>query len=112
MRLILVTGATGKQGGAFISAICSSNGSSASDSAFRILALTRDRNSASAKRLALDNDVKVVEGNLDDALSVRRVFEDAKEHGGIWGVFCVLAFPGLGVDAEGEERQGKVYFLT
>lgn len=27
---------------------------------------------------------------------------------GIWGVFAVLAFPGLGASADGEERQGKM----
>ncbi|KAK0225350.1 hypothetical protein IW262DRAFT_1293792 [Armillaria fumosa] len=27
--------------------------------------------------------------------------------GGMWGVFCVLAFPGLGVNADGEGRQRK-----
>jgi hypothetical protein len=38
---------------------------------------------------------------------MRKVYEDAKGSGGIWGVFCVLAFPGLGANADGEERQGK-----
>ncbi len=49
----------------------------------------------------------VVEGNLDSPETVRRVFENAKEDGGIWGVFCVLVFPGIGANADGEERQGK-----
>lgn len=31
-----------------------------------------------------------------------------QNEGGFWGVFVVLQFPGLGVDASGEERQGKV----
>jgi hypothetical protein len=50
----------------------------------------------------------VVEGNLDSAESMRKVYEDAKTSGGIWGVFCFLAYPGLGANADGEERQGKV----
>lgn len=44
--------------------------------------------------------------------SVRSVFEDAKGDGGagdgIWGVFAVLVYPGLGKVADGEEAQGKV----
>jgi hypothetical protein len=40
---------------------------------------------------------------------MRKIFEDAKrEHGGVWRVFYVLAFPGLGANADGEEKQGKV----
>jgi hypothetical protein len=52
--------------------------------------------------------VTVVQGDLDSPESIRRIFEDQKDKGGIWGVFSVLAFPGLGANADGEERQGKV----
>lgn len=40
-----------------------------------------------------------------------RIFEQVKGEGGFWGVFVVLQFPGLGVDASGEEKQGKVCLL-
>ncbi|KAF5376279.1 hypothetical protein D9615_008517 [Tricholomella constricta] len=115
-KLILVTGATGKQGRSLISALRRSNASpnaSGSESEatevnpFHILALTRKADSPAAKALAQEKHVEVVEGNLDDAQSLRKVFEDAKEKGGVWGVFCVLAFPGLGANADGEEKQGK-----
>ena len=105
-RTILVTGATGHQGRAFISAI-----NSVENTDFRILALTRNPTAAPAQELALEKNVTVVQGNLDSPDSVRTVFEKAKEDGGIWGVFCVLAFPGLGVNSDGEERQGKVWLL-
>ena len=105
-RTILVTGATGHQGRAFISAI-----NSVENTDFRILALTRNPTAAPAQELALEKNVTIVQGNLDSPDSVRTVFEKAKEDGGIWGVFCVLAFPGLGVNSDGEERQGKVWLL-
>lgn len=101
-RTILVVGATGKQGSAFIAATLSTG--AASD--LRILALTR---SAKSHPLGEVDRVTVVEGNLDDPQSIRKIFEDEKEKGsGIWGVFLVLAFPGLGADSSGEERRGKL----
>lgn len=115
VKTILVTGATGKQGKSLISALSSSTENSDTSSqsvanSFRILALTRNKNSPAAKLLSLEKHVDIVEGNLDDAQSIRNVFENAKKDGGIWGVFCVLAFPGLGANADGEEKQGKVSF--
>lgn len=113
-RTILVVGATGKQGRAFIDSALSSS------TDVHILALTRNTASPSAKPLvsaSRDSDrIKVVQADLDKPDTVRKVFEDAKgaksenEEGvnGIWGVFVVLAFPGLGADASGEEKQGKV----
>lgn len=79
--------------------------------AFHILALTREASSPSGKSLASHGHVTVVEGDLDSISSIRKIFEDAKSQGGIWGVFCVLAFPGLGANADGEEAQGKVCFV-
>lgn len=104
-KLILVAGATGKQGNALISALRPEDNVIGG---FQILALTRNTNGPSAKKLSLEKHVIVVEGDLDDTTSVRQIFEDAKEKGGIWGVFCVLAYPGLGANADGEEKQGKV----
>ncbi|KAE9407574.1 NAD(P)-binding protein [Gymnopus androsaceus JB14] len=114
-KLILVTGATGRQGKALINALSlnppAREGSSAesSDSEnFHFLALTRKASSPSANFLASQSRVTVVEGNMDSIPSIRKIFEDAKSQGGIWGVFCVLAFPGLGANADGEEAQGML----
>lgn len=104
-KLILVAGATGKQGRALIEALQPSPDSD--DMPFRVLALTRSASSPSAQHLLQERHVQVVEGDLDSPQSIRKVYEDAKGFGGVWGVFCVLAFPGLGANADGEERQGK-----
>lgn len=105
MRTILVVGATGKQGRAFVSAVLSTG--AAAD--FRILALTRSLKRASEQALSGANRVNLVQADLDKPDTVRQVFEDAKKEGeSVWGVFMVLAFPGLGADATGEEKQGKV----
>ena len=102
-RSILVVGATGKQGTAFISSVRQSQ----SSNHLHIVALTRSPSAPTAKALVSDQ-VQVVQGDLDNPDSIRQVFQGANEHGGIWGVFLVLAFPGLGADASGEEKQGIV----
>jgi hypothetical protein len=108
MRNIFVAGATGKQGQALIRALLVPT--SSSDGGWHIYALTRKASTPAAKRLieAYPSNLTVVEGNLEDRESISKIFEDVKKDGGIWGVMCVLAYPGLGVDASGEERQGKV----
>ncbi|KAJ7208085.1 hypothetical protein B0H12DRAFT_1205998 [Mycena haematopus] len=97
-KLILVAGATGKQGRALIHALHLGDRESNIEPEFHILALTRTASSPAASALATWNPP-------DD---LRKIFEDAKkERGGIWGVFCALAFPGLGASADSEEKQGK-----
>jgi hypothetical protein len=81
------------------------------DSEFHVLALTRNAKGPIAKSIASDKYVTVVEGDLDDPGSLRKVFEDAIAKGGIWGVFAALSYPGLGANADGEERQGIVCAL-
>lgn len=105
VKNILVTGATGRQGRALIDAL-----RPAVDEipAFHIFALTRSKSSSNAKRLASEKYVTIVEGDLNTADSMRNIFLECKAMGGIWGVFCVLAFPGLGANADGEEKQGTV----
>jgi uncharacterized protein YbjT (DUF2867 family) len=76
-RKILVTGATGKQGGAVIRAL------EASGNAFHVVALTRNANSASAKALAAKPNVTVVTGELSKP---KAIFEANKP---IYGVFSV-----------------------
>ncbi|PMD46571.1 putative NmrA-like family domain-containing protein 1 [Hyaloscypha variabilis F] len=88
-RKILVTGATGKQGGAVIEALI------ASKAPFQILALTR--NASKAQSLASKPNVTVVEG---DILNPTAIFEANKP---IYGVLSVTV-PGK----EGaEEAQAK-----
>jgi uncharacterized protein YbjT (DUF2867 family) len=77
-RKILITGATGKQGGAVIDALEAANGTP-----FQILAMTRNANSASAKALAAKLNVTVVTG---DSTSPSAIF---KEHKPIYGIFSV-----------------------
>ena len=81
-RAILVTGATGKQGGAVVKALLSS------DSNFHLLAVTRSKDSGAAQKLSLKPRVSLVQGNLDDT---EAIFEDAKKATSlpIWGVFSV-----------------------
>ncbi|KUJ13254.1 NAD(P)-binding protein [Mollisia scopiformis] len=102
-RNLLVTGATGKQGQALIRALLQSA------EEFQIYALTRKISSPIAQNLAsIGDSVTVVEGDLDDTDSIVKIFEKVRGYGGMWGVFAVLAFPGLGNNADGEERQGKL----
>jgi len=114
-RIILVAGATGQQGGALISSLLSPDvGSQAVD--YHILALTRNSSSSAAKELSVtySERVTIVQGDLDDPASIRKIFENAKAEWriGIWGVYSVMAFPGLGASGEPEERQGKVCIST
>jgi NAD(P)-dependent dehydrogenase (short-subunit alcohol dehydrogenase family) len=112
MRNIFVAGATGKQGQALIRALLHPTEPSPEQD-WHIIALTRKASSPAAKGLAEANpsNLTVVEGDLENRDSIVKIFEDVKKEDGIWGVFCVLAFPGMGVEASGEERQGKVCFF-
>ncbi|RYP26857.1 hypothetical protein DL767_007899 [Monosporascus sp. MG133] len=101
-KVILVTGATGKQGGAVINALINRK-----DADFAILAVTRDVNSSSAKRVASKSSlITLVQGNLDD---VPTLFKDAQEacNRPIWGVYSVQVSMGKGVTVESEISQGK-----
>lgn len=128
-KVVLVTGATGQQGRAFIKALYarqpqagSSTSPETSDAeSFHVLALTRTPDSASSKRLSSQYPsafLTLVPGDLDSPASIRKIFTDFEEHQGfvkeknlgtkIWSIFCVLQFPGLGKNADGEEAQGKL----
>lgn len=86
-RAILVTGATGKQGGATIDWLIA-NGALKDHV---LLAVTRDRTSGAAKKLE-SRGVKIVQGDLNDCSAI---FKDAQRvlggdnHAQIWGVFSV-----------------------
>ncbi|KAF4307586.1 NmrA-like family domain-containing protein [Botryosphaeria dothidea] len=104
-RALLITGATGKQGGSVIDALLSRRSPN-----FTILALTRDAQSASAERLSAKSpSIKLLEGNLND---VPALFASAKELAAphpLWGVYSVQASMGKGVTLEDEssvERGG------
>ncbi|KAI0976326.1 hypothetical protein F4678DRAFT_456652 [Xylaria arbuscula] len=99
---ILVTGATGKQGGAVIDALLAE-----SAEAYTILAVTRDITSTAAKKLSSKSQsIKLVQGDLDE---VPDLFKQAQSVAGapIWGVYSVQVSMGKGVTSEGEIRQGK-----
>ncbi|SCO82669.1 related to nucleoside-diphosphate-sugar epimerases [Fusarium oxysporum] len=86
-RAILVTGATGNQGGAVIDAVLSRKPSD-----FLLLGVTRNAKSPSAQSLAAKStsSIRLVEGDLD---STARLFESAKQVAGtvpLWGVAVMI----------------------
>lgn len=88
-RLILVTGATGNQGGAVARHL--------SQRGFRVRAFVRDPNKPAAQALQ-QAGVELIEGDLNDRTSLDRALQGAS------GVFSVQSFnDGL----EAEIRQGK-----
>ncbi|MGH7522949.1 MAG: NmrA/HSCARG family protein [Gemmatimonadales bacterium] len=90
-KLILITGATGHQGGATLRHLAKRGG-------FKLRALTRRPESEAAKALAAAG-AEIVAGDLDDGASLARAL------GGAWGVYSVQNTWEAGV--EKEEVQGK-----
>lgn len=83
MTSILITGATGKQGGSLIRSLVSRN------APFEILAVTRNPTSTSAQKLKnLSSSIKLVEGDLDQPAAM---FQKAQSLSSapIWGVYSV-----------------------
>ncbi|KAK4554202.1 hypothetical protein LTR86_008730 [Recurvomyces mirabilis] len=97
-RRLLVTGATGKQGGALISALLSKP-----SQPFEIYAVTRNANSASSQKLQ-NQGVKVVQGDLDDT---QAIFSQIQKP--VWGVFAV---PLMDKGMKKEEEQGHALVKT
>ncbi|KAF1976393.1 NAD(P)-binding protein [Bimuria novae-zelandiae CBS 107.79] len=96
-RTILVTGATGRQGGSVIKAL--------RNTPFEILALTRDLSSPSAQKLANSSPhIKLIQGDLDNP---SLVFQNAiaATSNPIWGVFSVQGKPAGDISIE--ETWGK-----
>ena len=89
-KIILVTGATGNQGGAVARELLSAG--------YKVRVMTRKPESEKAKKLS-DLGAEVVKGDFDDLDSVR----DAVK--GAWGVFAMQNTWEAGV--EKEEEQGK-----
>src|SRR5215203_5192129 len=88
-RLILVSGATGQQGGAVVRNLL--------ERGFGVRALTRDPAKPAGRELA-DLGAEVVSGDLEDRASIEHVLQD------VHGVFSVQQFFEAGY--EGEVRQG------
>lgn len=91
-KLLLITGATGNQGGASARALLKAGG-------WRLRALVRDPTSEKAKTLAAQG-VELAKGDLDDEASVMAALR------GVHGVHSVQSPMKIG--AAGEERQGKL----
>ncbi|UCF68451.1 MAG: NmrA/HSCARG family protein [Acidobacteriota bacterium] len=89
-RVVLVTGATGRQGGAVARHLLARD--------VTVRALTRRPDSERAQRLAAAG-AQIVKGDFDDRASLARALE------GVYGVFSVQDFWEHGYD--GEVRQGK-----
>jgi uncharacterized protein YbjT (DUF2867 family) len=113
-RNIIVTGATGRQGRAFIHALFNPpNTNGPGNPAYHIWAISRNTASPAASQLleaeqAHAKDITIVQGDLTSAARVKEIFAEVAAAGGIFGVFIVLAYPGLGNNGGDEERQGKV----
>lgn len=90
-ELILIMGATGKQGGATLRHLAKRGG-------FRLRAFTRKPDGEPARALAALG-AEVVKGDFDDAASIERALE------GVWGVYSVQNTWEAGVKKE--EEQGK-----
>ena len=91
-KTILVTGATGQQGGAVARHLLK-------QPSFAVRALTRDPAKPAGRALA-ESGAEVIRGDLDDPASVSRAME------GVYGVFSVQNFMEAGFD--GEINQGKL----
>jgi uncharacterized protein YbjT (DUF2867 family) len=92
-KAILVTGATGQQGGATVDALL------ASASGWKVIALSR-KPEAPAARALVARGVQVLRGDMTDRASLREAMR------GVHGVYSVQANSTTGVDVE--IRQGKL----
>ncbi|KAJ4131460.1 hypothetical protein NW768_005646 [Fusarium equiseti] len=100
-RAVLISGATGKQGGAVLNRLIKKNAD------FEILAITRNAKSPSAQRLlAKSPKVKLVQGNFADPAGIFKMAKSVTDKP-IWGVFSVQAPIGFDQGGGGEVGQGK-----
>jgi uncharacterized protein YbjT (DUF2867 family) len=88
-KVVLITGATGQQGGALARSLAGKG--------FKLRGLTRKPEGDAAKKLSALG-VELVRGDLDDAASLKQALQ------GVWGVFGVQNTWEAGV--EKEEEQG------
>ena len=107
-KAILILGATGKQGGSILKQLATHP----SSPQFSLLAVTRNKTSASAKKITERYpDVHLVQGDLNDAPALFKAAQDTLKSTGrpekIWGVYSVQVSLGPGVTFESEVTQGK-----
>jgi uncharacterized protein YbjT (DUF2867 family) len=100
-RIILVTGATGRQGGAVYQHL--------QEKVFKLRALVRDPNSNQARQL-MGNGQGVFQGSFDDPESVMRAMD------GVYGVFSVQPYSAKEIQQgvaiiEAAKRQGVSHFV-
>jgi len=100
-QTLLITGATGKQGGAVIRALLDSP----TNPPFSIIALTRNPSSPAAQKLVSKPNVSLLKGDFNDCTSIF-----SKIQSPLHGAFLVTypAF-GPGVKPDLEEIQGKAF---
>ncbi|BDA46618.1 NmrA-like family domain-containing protein 1 [Coccomyxa sp. Obi] len=91
LKTVVVTGATGAQGGGVVDALLSAGNR-------KIRAFTRNTASSSAQDLA-ERGVEVVRADLSDTASLTKAFSDE--------LFLVTDFFAAGIQYEGEFQQGK-----
>jgi uncharacterized protein YbjT (DUF2867 family) len=91
-KTILVTGATGKQGGAVVHHVLQRG--------FAVRAIARKPDSPAAQALK-SKGVNIFEGDMEDADSLRQAMH------GVDGVFCVQNFWEKGIGKAGEIRQAR-----
>src|SRR5712692_5015567 len=89
-KIVLITGATGRQGGGVIRHLLPKGWS--------LRALTRNPNSGAAKNL-MDQGIEVVQGDLEDPSSLESAVR------GVYGIYSVQDFWAVG--AKREVQQGK-----
>lgn len=94
-RTLLITGATGKQGGALVDTLLAAPDAGG----FNIIAVTRDAASPRAQRLAAHFNVSVLAGDMADPAGLfARIPASAAP---VWGVYSVQ------VNSDAEETQGR-----
>jgi len=90
-RIVLVTGATGRQGGAVVHHMLPKG--------WKLRVLTRESPSGPAAQQLAARGIEVVQGDLEDSTSLERAA------GGVYGVYSVQDFWAVG--AKREVQQGK-----
>jgi uncharacterized protein YbjT (DUF2867 family) len=96
-KTILVTGATGRQGGAVIRHMLP-NG-------WKLRALTRNPNGYSAKQLS-GWGVEIVQGDLEDPASLERAAR------GVYGIYSVQDFWAVGFRREVQQGEPRAVFMA
>lgn len=106
-KAILITGATGKQGGSVLKQLATHP----SSSEYTLLAVTRNASSASAQHiLASYPNVQLVQGDLNNVPALfsaaKDILQSTDKAPQIWGVYSVQVSMGPGVTVENEVKQG------